>query len=157
MLGAHPMYLFDPATVEQRIVSLPRVAGVIHSAMRTGEASASFPKLQKTKREILRILGRAEGYAHLDALLRSLDFCLERGWDAHQLGARDHDEFASLMSELAMTETSLLGGFTIQPTVGLRIQGRKPDLFVTSAAGSAIVEVFRPRELQAFHAFERDV
>lgn len=151
-----PLYLFHPATVEKRIAGLPRVGELVHSKMRRGEPSAAFPELEKTKREILRILGRAEGYPHLDTLLRTLEWCLERGWDAHQLGARDRGEFASLMSDLAVAEHALLRGFSISSTVRVAGSGRKPDLYLTGKTGEAAVEVFRPRELERFHAFEED-
>jgi hypothetical protein len=106
-----------------------------------------IPAPKKTNREILRILGRADLYAHLDELLGSLEHCLERGWDAHQLGARDRSEFASLVSDLQVAEHCLLRGFTIGSPVGRNIEGRKPDLYVAKGPFAAIVEVFRPREL----------
>lgn len=96
-LPIRPPYLFDPETVEERIRPLPRTAELIHAKKRVGERSVAFPRLQKTDREILRVLGRANGYKHLDELLGSLERCLASGWDAHQLGARDGDEFASLI------------------------------------------------------------
>src|SRR5712691_1402014 len=130
MHDVRPPYLFNPEVIEERIAPLPRTAKLIHEKKRVGEPSTAFPRLQKTEREILRILGRANLYAHLDELLRSLEHCLANGWDAHQLGARDRDEFASLMSDLQLAEHCLLRGFTIESPVGLNIKGRKPDLYV---------------------------
>jgi hypothetical protein len=156
MAGVRSPYLFNPETVESRIASLPQTAKLIHAKKRAGEPSAAFPCLQKTEREILRILGRANLYPHLDELLRSLERCLENGWDAHQLGARDRDEYASLMSDLQVAEHCLIREFTLESPVGLNIQGRKPDLYVRKGVTGAIIEVFRPRELQAFHDFLTD-
>jgi hypothetical protein len=156
-LPIRPAYLFDPRTVEERIGPLPRTAELIHAKKRVGEQSVAFPRLQKTDREILRILGRASGYSHLDELLVSLERCLAGGWDAHQLGARDRDEFASLMSDLQVAEHCLLREFTIESPVGLPVEGVKPDLYVRKGALGAIIEVFRPRELPAFHDFLTDV
>ena len=156
-MDVRPSYLFDPELIEARIAPLPRTAKLIHAKKRTGAPSAAFPKLHKTEREILRILGRARLYGHLDQLLQSLEHCLANGWDAHQLGARDRDEFASLMSDLQVAEHCLLRNFTIESPVGLAIQGAKPDLYVRKDDVAAIIEVFRPRELQAFHNFLTDV
>ncbi len=152
-----PPYLFDPDTVELRIAPLPRTAKLIHAKKRSGAPSAAFPRLRTTEREILRILGRARLYSHLDQLLHSLEYCLANGWDAHQLGARDRDEFTSLISDLQVAEHCLLRNFTIESPVGLAIQGAKPDLYVRKDDVAAIIEVFRPRELQAFHNFRTDV
>jgi hypothetical protein len=151
-----PPYLFNPETVEARIAPLPRTAKLIHEKKRVGEQSAAFPRLQKTEREILRILGRANLYSHLDELLKSLERCLENGWDAHQLGARDRDEFASLMSDLQVAEHCLIRGFALESPVGLNIQGPKPDLYARKGEMGVIIEVFRPRELPAFHNFLGD-
>jgi len=156
-MDVRPAYLFDPEVVEERIAALPRTAKLIHAKKMTGAPSASFPKLHRTEREILRILGRARLYGHLDQLLHSLEHCLANGWDAHQLGARDRYEFASLMSDLQVAEHCLLRDFTIESPVGLAIRGAKPDLYVRKDEAAAIIEVFRPRELQAFHNFLTDV
>jgi hypothetical protein len=156
-LPIRPPYLFDPEMVEERIRPRPRTAELIHAKKRVGEQSGAFPRLQKTDREILRVLGRANGYKHLEELLVSLERCLASGWDAHQLGARDRDEFASLMSDLQVAEHCLLREFAIESPVGLRIEGTKPDLYVRKGALGAIIEVFRPRELPAFHDFLTDV
>jgi hypothetical protein len=157
MTDTRPMYLFSPVAVEERIMSLPRVGDLLGKHLRDGEPSAAYPMLLKTDREILRILGRSEGFPRLDALLLTLESCLHRGWDAHQLGTRDRDEFASLVSELAVVEHCLLRAFSIRSTIGLRTDGPKPDLLVSSDGHQAVIEVFRPRELHAFHAFDRDV
>lgn len=156
-LPIRPPYLFAPETVEERIRSLPRTAELIHAKKRVGEQSVAFPRLQKTDREILRVLGRANGYKHLDELLASLERCLASGWDAHQLGARDRHEFASLMSDLQVAEHCLLREFTMESPVGLSIEGVKPDLYVRNGGLRVIIEVFQPRELPAFHDFLTDV
>ena len=153
MIEPRPPYLFNPETVEKRLASMPRTGKLIHPGKRDEAPSAAFSALRKTRREILRILGRAEGYAHLDKLLAVLEHGLGSGWDAHQLGARDRDEFASLMSDLQVAEHCLLRGCTLKSPVGLPIKGTKPDMYVATSAGDAIIEAFRPRELQAFYWF----
>jgi hypothetical protein len=156
MVPTRPPYLFNPATVEARIASLPLTAALIHEKKRAGEPSDAFPALEITDREILRILGRSEIYAHLDELLKSLERCLSEGWDAHQLGARDRDEFASLMSDLQVAEHCLIRGFTLRSPVGVDLHGVKPDLFAQKDDLAVVIEVFRPRELPAFHDFLTD-
>src|SRR5579884_3234140 len=155
-MNIRPPYLFDPETVEERVAPLPLTAKLIHEKKRVGDPSNAFPKLQTTQREILRILGRAHVYDHLDELLQSLERCLAAGWDAHQLGARDRDEFASLMSDLQVAEHCLIRGFTIDSPVGLNVEGPKPDLYIRKGGLAAAVEVFRPRELPSFHNFLTD-
>src|SRR5262249_52944421 len=81
------------------------------------------------------------------------EHCLENGWEAHQLGARDRDEYASLMSDLQVAEHCLIRGFRITSPVGRNIEGPRPDLYVQKADARAAIEVFRPRELQSFHKF----
>jgi hypothetical protein len=157
LLETRPPYLFDPERVEARIASLPRTASLIHQNKRAASSSAAFPRLSKTHREVLRILGRANLYAHLDELLESLERCLRHGWHAHQLGARDRGEFASLMSDLQVAEHCLERGFTIESPVASKIRGRKPDLYIRKGPLAAIVEVFRPRECPAFHNVKKDV
>lgn len=157
MIETRPPYLVNPETVETRIAPLPRTAKLIHAKKRVGDPSIAFPQLQKTGREILRILGRANTYEHLDELLRSLEHCLANGWDAHQLGARDREEFASLMSDLQVAEHCLLRGCRLKSPAKLPLQGRKPDLSVASSVGDAIIEVFRPREFPNFHSFSTQV
>jgi hypothetical protein len=157
MTETRPPYLFDPEIVDDRVSALPLTARLIHEKKRTGQPSAAFPKLQKSAREILRVLGRAHAYEHLQELLQTLERCLGSGWDAHQLGARDRDEFASLMSDLQVAEHCLIRGFVLESPVGVDIQGPKPDLYVSKDSARAIIEVFRPRELPAFHNFLTDV
>lgn len=157
VLDPRPPYLFDPAVVDTTVTRLPRTATLIHEKKRKGDPSSAFPRLEKTEREILRILGRAHLYPHLDELLQSLEHCLENNWDAHQLGARDRDEYASLMSDLQVAEHCLARGFTLGSPVGLNIQGAKPDLYVQKGDAKVIIEVFRPRELQSFHDCLTDI
>lgn len=153
----HPPYLFDPSLVEERIRSLPATERLVHRRKRTGGPSQAFPRLLKTDSEILRILGRANLYDHLDDLLESLERCLGSGWDAHQLSTTSRHEFASLMSDLHVAEHCMLQGFTVESPLGATIEGRKPDLFIRQGDMEAVIEVFRPHEIPAFHSFLGDV
>ena len=60
------------------------------------------------------------------------------------------------MSDLQVAEHCLIRGFTLESPVGLNIQGPKPDLYLRKGEAGAIIEVFRPRELEAFHSFLTD-
>lgn len=143
--------------VEATVEPFPRTATLIHAKKRRGDPSTAFPQLQQTKREILRVLGRAARYRHLDELLQSLERCLESNWSAHQLGSRDRDEFASLMSDLQVAEHCLERDFTLESPVGQNIEGTKPDLYLQKGRAKSMIEVFRPRELQAFHYCLTDI
>jgi len=61
------------------------------------------------------------------------------------------------MSDLQVAEHCLIRGFTIESPVGLNIQGPKPDLCIRKDDLPATIEVFRPRELPAFHNFLGDM
>jgi hypothetical protein len=148
-------YLFDPELVADRLADLPRIQAILRDPHSDGVSAVSFPKLRKTRREILRVLGRHNLYEHLDLLLNEIEQLLERGWTTHQLKASSHDEFGSLVSEVLVARHFAVAGFDLAPTVGQTITGVKPEFYASNRATTAGVEVFQPRDWQLIDAFIR--
>jgi hypothetical protein len=77
VLQAPPIeYLFDPQLVKERLGQLPRLALLLRDPLHSAPQSAAFPKLRKTRREIVRVIGRDGLYEHLDRLLNELEALL---------------------------------------------------------------------------------
>jgi hypothetical protein len=147
-------YLYDPDTVSARLAGLPRIQAILRGS-RVGQPSVSFPRLLKTRREILRVLGRHDLYAHLDRLLEEIEQLLAHGWTTHQLKASSHDEFGSLVSEVLVASHFDKAGLQINPTTGQTVSGVKPEFYVSDGSMTAAVEVFQPRDWRLIDAFIR--
>ena len=52
-------YLFNPELISDRLAGLPRTRAILRNPHDDGVPAISFPKLRKTRREILRVLGRS--------------------------------------------------------------------------------------------------
>lgn len=65
-------YLYDPDTVAARLAGLPRIQAILRDSYRAGLPSMALPKLLKSRREIVRVLGRHDLYEHLDRLLEEI-------------------------------------------------------------------------------------
>src|SRR5205807_9981389 len=58
---------------------LPHLRSAIPDPAQEGEESVAFAGMRKSERQVYRVLSNVH-YEHLDALLRSLDFCIGRGF-----------------------------------------------------------------------------
>lgn len=148
-------YLYDPDTVAARLAGLPRIQAILRDSYRAGLPSVAFPKLLKSRREVVRVLGRHDLYEHLDRLLEEIEQLLDHGWATHQLKASSHDEFGSLVSEVLVASHFYKAGFAINPTVGQTLDGVKPEFYVTDGSAAAAIEVFQPRDWRLIDAFIR--
>jgi hypothetical protein len=148
-------YLFDPQLVADRLRRLPRITAIVREPAREGAESVAFPRLRKTRREIVRVIGRHQLYEHLDRLLNEIEALLDQGWTTHQLRASSHDEFGSLVSEVLVGRHFLERGFQLNPTVGQTIFGPKPEFYVSDGTTSTGVEVFQPRDWRLLDEFTR--
>jgi hypothetical protein len=148
-------YLFDPELVADRLAGLPRIHAILRDPRTEGVPATAFPKLRKTRREILRVLGRHNLYDHLDRLLNEIERLFEDGWTTHQLKASSHDEFGSLVSEVLVARHLADAGFDLSPTVGQTISGVKPEFYASNSTTTVGVEVFQPRDWQLIDAFIR--
>lgn len=148
-------YLYDPELVAERLVRLPRMQALLRDAPSQAAESTAFPKLRKTRREILRVLGRHHLYDHLDQLLNEIERLLKHGWTTHQLRASSHDEFGSLVSEVLVARHFADAGFDVAPTVGQTVAGVKPEFYASNGSVKVGVEVFQPRDWQLIDALIR--
>jgi hypothetical protein len=148
-------YLFDPELVANRLRDLPGIAAILRDPYQEGVPSLAFPKRRKTRREIVRVIGRHNLYDHLDRLLNEFEELLDRGWTTHQLKASSLDEFGSLVSEVLVARHFAGQGLDLAPTVGQTITGVKPEFYVSDGTMTAGIEVFQPRDWQLIDAFIR--
>jgi len=58
---------------------LPHLRSAIPDPAQEGEESAAYAGMRKSERQVYRVLSNVH-YEHLDALLRSLDFCIGSGF-----------------------------------------------------------------------------
>jgi len=58
---------------------LPHLRSAIPDPAQEGEESAAYAGMRKSERQVYRVLSNVH-YEHLDALLRSLDLCIGRGF-----------------------------------------------------------------------------
>src|SRR5262249_7716746 len=97
-------FLFDPAEVAKYLEGLPNVAVALCEPASAGQMSGVFHEARESAREIYRVLGNVH-YAHLDALLRTLDFCLARGFAQPTiLRTRARKPFTESLAELHAAE-----------------------------------------------------
>lgn len=148
-------YLYDPDKVSARLAGLPRIQAILRGSHLAGLPSVAFPSLLKTRREVLRVLGRHDLYEHLDRLLEETELLLDHGWTTHQLKASSHDEFSSLVSEVLVASHFNKAGLQINPTTGQTVSGVKPEFYVSDGSMTAAVEVFQPRDWRLIDAFIR--
>jgi hypothetical protein len=150
-------YLFDPTRVVELLRELPNLRRALRDPQREGVPSSAFPLARKSQRQLYRILGNSQ-YAHLHALLRSLDFCVGRGFvQPAVLRSRARKSFASGLSEVAAAEHFLLRGFDVE---GLDIgKGSDPvPEFRARRDGLRLaVEVYRPTAWEGLSALTEEL
>ena len=71
--------VLDPVYVAEVPGGLPHLRSAIPDPAQEGEESAAYAGMRKSERQVYRVLSNVH-YEHLDALLRSLDFCIGRGF-----------------------------------------------------------------------------
>jgi hypothetical protein len=109
------LFLFDPVEVAEVLGGLPHLRTAIPDPAQEGEESVDFVGMRKSERQLCRVLSNVH-YEHLDALLRSLDFCIGRGFTQPTiLRTRARGPFASALSELHVAEHFLGRGFELEP------------------------------------------
>jgi hypothetical protein len=95
-----------------------------------GVPSDCFAGYRKSPLQIYRVLANLH-YDHLTALVDSLEFCLEHGYEQPKLlRTRGRGEFASALSELMTAEHFLLRGFSVKGLDAEKGSAPVPDLLV---------------------------
>lgn len=150
------MYLFDPAAVSERLVSLPHLRDALGDPSAAGEASGAFQHARKSERQIYRVLGNAH-YEHLEALLATVDRCLERGFLQPQiLRTRAHRPFADALAELHAAGHFVLRDFAIEGLDATKGEASVPDLLIRGRDLEIAVEVYSPLEWEGLWALPDD-
>ena len=147
-MSARVSFLFDPADVAKVLDRLPHLRAAIPKAAQEGEDSVAFHGMRKSERQLYRVLSNVH-YEHLDALLRSLDFCIGGGFTQPGiLRTRARSAFAAALSEVHVAEHLLGRGFEVE---GLDIEKEAdpvPELVARKDSLVIAVEVYAPLELE---------
>jgi hypothetical protein len=107
-------FLFDPADVAKVLDRLPHLRAAIPDPAREGQESVAFHGMRKSERQLYRVLSNVH-YEHLDALLRSLDFCIGCGFTQPTiLRTRARSAFVAALSEVYVAEHLLGRGCEVE-------------------------------------------
>jgi hypothetical protein len=103
------------------------------------------------------VLGNVH-YPHLRQLLRTLEFCLERGvTQPNILRTRARKSFTESLSELHAAEHFLLRTFRVTALDATKGDASVPDLLVSGQAVEMAVEVYCPRQWEGLDDFVDDL
>lgn len=139
-------FLFDPAKTAKLLAGFPHLRVTLADPAQEGKPSGGFPQARKSEREIYRVLSNVH-YPHLEALLRSLDFCIERGFTQPTLlRTRARTAFIPALSELHVAEHFLLRGFEVEGLDQHKGSDPVPELVARRDGLALAVEVYCPRE-----------
>jgi hypothetical protein len=145
-VNARLSFLFDPADVAKVLDRLPHLRSVIPDPAREGQESAAFRGMRKSERQLYRVLSNVH-YEHLDALLRSLDFCIGRGFtQPTMLRTRARSAFAAAVSEVYVAEHLLNRGFGVEGLESEKGADTVPELVARKDSLAIAVEVYAPLE-----------
>jgi hypothetical protein len=137
--------LFDPAEVSKILNRLPHLRAQLAVPDQEGEPSDAFPKARKSPHQIYRVLANTH-YRHLEALLDSLEFCVDRGFTQPALlHTRARTAFVSALSELHVAEHLLLQGFEVEGLDTKKGPDPVPELIARGHNLALAVEVYCPR------------
>lgn len=145
-MNARLSFLFDPADVAKVLDRLPQLRSVIPDPAREGQESVAFRGMRKSERQLYRVLSNVH-YEHLDALLRSLDFCVGRGFtQPTMLRTRARSAFAAAVSEVYVAEHLLNRGFGVEGLESEKGADTVPELVTRKDSLAIAVEVYAPLE-----------
>jgi hypothetical protein len=139
-------FLFDPADVAKVLDRLPHLCAAIPDPAREGQESVALQGMRKSERQLYRVLSNVH-YEHLDALLRSLDFCIGRGFtQPTMLRTRARSAFAAAVSEVYVAEHLLSRGFEVEGLESEKEADTVPELVARKDSLTIAVEVYAPHE-----------
>lgn len=137
-------FLFDPGAIAEHLSSLPYLRSVLENDPDVSQSSG-FKLARKSPRQIYGMLANAH-FQHLADLLKTLDFCLGRGFSQPTIvRTRASRPFAASLAELYAAEYFLLKGFAVEGTDGTKGQESVPDMIVKGHGIKLAVEVYCPR------------
>lgn len=124
----------------------PHLRAAIPDSAQEGEESVAFPGMRKSERQLYRVLSNAH-YEHLDALLRSLDFCIGRGFTQPTiLRTRARGAFAPALSEVYVARHLLQSEFEVEALDLAKGSDPVPELVARRGSLAIAVEVYTPLE-----------
>jgi hypothetical protein len=145
-VSARLSFLFDPVEVAKVLTRLPHLRAAIPDPAQDGEESVAFPGMRKSERQLYRVLSNVH-YEHLDALLRSLDFCIGRGFTQPTiLRTRARGAFAPALSEVYVAEHLLRCAFELEAFDLTKGSDPVPEFVARKGSLSIAVEVYTPLE-----------
>jgi hypothetical protein len=148
--------LFSPGEVQHVLHGMPAVAALVPDPHGEGEPSSAFPNaLRKTHRELYRWIANTH-YEHLaDAVLHLERVHAARCRFGSLLTTRSREQFISLSAEVFVADDLLRRGYTVRTVQ--RSSDPSPDLHVVGDGIDVAVEVYSPRELLAFDAWQKEL
>jgi hypothetical protein len=145
-------YLFEPRQVDAVVTDSHDLRAALGDPSHEGEPSLGFPGARKSQRQLYRVLGNTH-YERLASLLRSLDFCLGRGFEQPTvLRTRGRTSFGPALSELASAEHFLLRDFRVQGLDVGKASDPTPEFLASRGDLEVAVEVYHPFEWQGLSA-----
>lgn len=151
-MSASTAFLFDPAHVRKLLQDLPHLQKALPDPAQEGEPSTAFPSARKCERHVYRVFSNVH-YQHLEALLRALDLCIERGFTQPTiLRTRARSAFRPALSELHIAEHLILRGFEVEGLDRQKGSDLVPELVARRGSLAIAVEVYAPREWEGLAA-----
>lgn len=152
-----PAFLFDPAEVAKLLADLPHLRDAMPDPAHEGEESVGFAAMRKSERQLYRVLSNAH-YEHLEALLRSVDFCIGRGFTQPSiLRTRARGAFASALSEVRVAEHLIRRGFDVEGLDLRKGSDPVPELVARRKNVCFAVEVYAPVEWEGLNELMDDL
>ena len=149
-------YLFLPEEVEEILKNYPELKKLT-SPFKEGVESSGFHKARKSQRQIYRILTNQHD-DHLAELLKTLEFCLSKGFqNPALLQTRDSSQFSSAVSELFVGEAFIDRGFQVRGFDHAKEQQSVPDIIATSHECSLVAEIYSPRDWEGLALFVDEI
>jgi len=150
-VNSRPSFLFDPVEVAKLLDGLPHLRTAIPDPAQEGVESVAFAGMRKSERQLYRVLSNIH-YGHLESLLRSLDFCIGRGFTQPTiLRTRARGAFAPALSELHAAEHLLRHGFEVEALDLQKGSDPVPELVARKGALAFAVEVYAPLEWEGLN------
>lgn len=140
--------LFSPEEVSAALEELPHLRSLIGPPEREGIGSDAFPSMRTTDRQVYRVLSN-DHYPHLKALLKSLDYCIGKGFiPPHLVKTRGRAQFESLLAEARVAEKLFRREFTIEGLDDTKGERVVPEFVARRMESSIAVEVYAPRSTE---------
>lgn len=145
-------YIYEPEKIKELLKQYPKIAAALPDPDKEGEKTLSFPHARKTARDLYIPFSYSKYYEHLDELLRSLEECLQKGWDKPSLvKASNKCNYSTLLSEMYIAKCFLNKKYKVSNYD--REEGL-PDLIIENNNQKLSLEVYCPRDFEGYEEFK---